>query len=178
MAGVGEASAIIGITMTVLAVSKSLKKTAKTIVHAQKELEAVSKEINMFSTLLLLFKETVIDKVEAAQSRVLDSTKAKRFQDTLHNEAQGLVKNFKILVKDLQPLRRKKGQKAGLLLQGKARLYWWFSVKDEVKLLQGLLEKTKTSLNIWVTIVQLGLHLDERSKVTRGLESEALLVTM
>src|SRR3954454_5150451 len=98
-----EAIAVISISMEFWKMGRRLLKLAKTIHHARKEVQDISKEVLNFSKILRILDET-LESAQNAEIIVGRASAKKQLVDELIHQSRPLLEDFRRLRKKLNPL--------------------------------------------------------------------------
>ena len=120
---------------------------AKTIVAAAKEVNAIAKEISIFSVIL----RSLPDIHNALTSLVPQAADLRNLCKDIQEQANANVVEFENFLKDLKPLRGSRD--AGPISRTTARLIWLFQKNDLVPLRSNL-ETSKSTLNLYINMIQ------------------------
>lgn len=127
------AASIIAVAGALYTVSHKLRCCARVLAHAGREVNAVAREMSMFSTLLRSLWATIQRLIPLA-SEVLDVLKICK---DLVRQADENVREFEKFLEDLGPLRDPGN--ANLIAKAVARLRWLFQ-RTDLLLLRSKLE--------------------------------------
>jgi len=157
IAVIGGVSAVLTIAMEFGKMGGRLHKLAKTIYHAQKEVQDISKEVSNFSGILHILDETL----ESAQNAEIMTGRAsakRQLVDELVDQIRPLLKEFGRLHKKLK--RLKEGQSSNAfrrLIAG----FQWSRNKGSTTYLRRVLDSHKITLNLLIVTIILGERIAE-----------------
>ena len=161
-----EAIAIINISLEFWKMGRRLLKLAKTIHHAQKEVQDISKDILSFSKILRLLDET-LESAQNAEIIVGQASAKKQLVDELVDQSRPLLKDFGRLRKKLKPLTR--DQSSNAFRRMVARFQWSRS-KSGTMYLRRALDSHKMTLNLLIVTLILGERVAECKRREEGGE--------
>lgn len=157
IAVIGGVSAILSVAVEFGKMGGRLHKLAKTIYHAQKEVQDISKEVLNFSRILRILDETL----ESAQNAEIMTGRAsakRQLVDELVDQIRPLLKEFGRLRRKLKPL--KEGQSSNAFRRLIAGFQWSWN-KSTTTYLRRVLDSHKITLNLLIVTIILGERIAE-----------------
>jgi hypothetical protein len=159
-----EAIAIIGGVSAILCLSTEfwksggrLLKLAKTLHHAGKEMQDISKEVLNFSKILRILDET-LESAQNVEIIVGRASVKKQLVDELVDHSRPLLKDFGRLRKKLKPLTRDQSSNAFSRIIARFR---WSRNKSDMMYLRRALDSHKITLNLLIVTIILGERVAE-----------------
>ncbi len=163
---VSVAASIIAVAGALYTVGQKLRSCAATLAHAGREIIALAKEMDVFSTLLRSLQCTI----EFFIPRLPGEFDDKKMCNDLVSQAQENVDEFDRFLEDLKPLRHTKD--ANVFAKTLARLRWAFQ-KSDLLLLRSKLESSKSTINMYLTSIHLRFIKEEIEATERGERDHA-----
>ena len=149
------AASIFGVAVALCEVSQKLREYAKTLAHAAREVIAVAKEMDAYSTLFHSLKYTIEQVTPLLQERF----NLVKVCEDLMIQALESVEEFRRFLKGLEPLSHSKDVR-NVFAKTIARLKWAFQ-KTDLLMLRARLDSSKTTINLSLTMIY-GAILTER----------------
>ena len=162
------AASIIAVAGALYTVSQKLRNCAATLAHAGREIIALAKEMDFYSTLFHYLQCTVKDMIPRLP-KGLDHLK---MCDDLVSQAQDNVGEFDRFLENVKPLRHTKD--ANVFAKTLARLRWAFQ-RTDLKLLRSKLESSKSTIIIYLLMILLRVNKEEQAATKRGGRDKAKL---
>jgi hypothetical protein len=157
IAVLGGVSAVFSISMEFGKMGGRLLKLAKTLYHARKEVQDISKEVLNYSKILRILDET-LESAQNAEVIVGRASAKKQLVDELVDQSRPLLEDFRRLRKKLKPLR--KGQSSNAFRRTIAR-FQWSRNKSGTMYLRRALDSHKITLNLLIVTIILGERVVE-----------------
>ena len=147
-------ASIIAVAGALYNVSQKLRSCARTLVHAGKEVKALAKEINIFSTLMRSLR-SILERLSSLTPR---EPKLVNLSEDLVKQAEENVGEFNELLKTLKPLCVPRD--GSVIVKTLARLRWAFQ-KSDLLLLRSKLDSSKVTLTLYLTMIQASFAVEE-----------------
>lgn len=170
MSGIGELAAVLGIAVQLGDFSQSLKRSLRTLTHAQKEVKDVYLEVSNFSSLLQLFRRTA-KSIPSNASDLLQEAKSQKLIDKLIEQSSDVRDSIKEYTVKVKSLRK---DKTTVIARCRARLQWFLN-KGDVLLMRASMDSVKHSLNLFSIIIHLNItskNLDMLQQPSQDLLDE------
>jgi hypothetical protein len=156
IAAIGVLSAVFSMSTEFWKLGGRLLKLAKTIHHARKEVQDISREVLNFSKVLRILYETL----ESAQNvEIIGRASAKKqLVDELVDQSRPLLKDFRRLRKKLKPLTRDQSSNAFRRMIAR---FQWSRNKSGMMYLRRSLDSHKSTLSLLIVTIILGERVAE-----------------
>ena len=140
------AASIIAVAGAIYHVSQKLRKFAKTLAHAAREVKYIAREMDIFSSLL----RAVRNIFQSIKPEVVKALKLSKVCRNLVKQANENVQEFDKFLSDLEPLRH--SIDANLIAKTMARLRW-NARKNDILTLRSKLDASKLTLILCMSII-------------------------
>jgi hypothetical protein len=176
IAVIGGVSAVLSMSMEFWNLGKRLFKLAKTMHHARKEVQDISKEVLNFSKVLRFLDET-LESARNTEIIVGRASAKEQLVDELVGQSRPLLNDFGQLRKKLKPLTRDQSSNA---LRRMIARFQWSRNKSGMMYLQRSLNSHKITLNLLIVTIILGERVAECKRCEEKGEDipEQLKMTM
>ena len=159
------AASIIAVAGAIYHVSQKLRKFAKTLAHAAREVKYIAREMDIFSSLLRAARNIF----QSIKPEVVKALKLSKMCRNLVKQANENVQEFDKFLSDLEPLRH--SIDANLIAKTVARLRW-NARKNDMVLLKSKLEASKSTLILCMNIINTRDTVEDLGEAKRRIEKD------
>jgi hypothetical protein len=153
MEAVGAVSAILTIAMECESICKKLRNCLKRLKYARNDIRIISDELETFSILLGLFRETITDS-RLSNEGLSAKIKASKVEEIIVRSGREALTKIGDILDDVRPLRVDKKYEYSALARWIAR-WRWSTRKEEWTPIQASLNSVKQSAQLLISMVSL-----------------------
>ena len=154
---IGGISAVLSIALEFGKMGDRLCTLAKTLCHAQEEVQDIGKEVLNFSKILRILDVT-LDSAHNTELIIGRASAAKLLVQELIDQSRPLLQGFRRLRKKLRPLR---GDQSTNFISRTIARFRWSRKKSDMVCLRQALDSHKSTLSLLIVTIMLGEKVAE-----------------